>query len=105
MATKEGGGSKETGTMRAWKNLAGRVEAQAALVKKKEAYIQQLTDQAASAATGDPDKKMLETSIKAFQLDLAADIDALKGLSHDTDALKVALDAVSYTHLTLPTKA
>ena len=92
MATKEGGGSKETATMRAWKNLAGRVEAQAALVKKKEAYIQQLTDQAASAATGDPDKKMLETSIKAFQLDLAADIDALKGLSHDTDALKAALD-------------
>ena len=35
---------------------------------------------------------MMETSIKAFQLDLEADVDALKGLSQDTDALKAALD-------------
>ena len=92
MATAEGGGSRESATMQAWKSLAGRVEAQALLVKKKEAYLQQLVDQAASAAAGDPDRKMMETSIKAFQLDLEADVDALKGLSQDTDALKAALD-------------
>ena len=92
MATAEGGGSRESATMQAWKSLAGRVEAQALLVKKKEAYLQQLVDQAASAAAGDPDRKMMETSIKAFQLDLEADVGALKGLSQDTDALKAALD-------------
>ena len=88
MATKE-----DSAAVVALKSLVDRVQMYRDLIDKKCGKVEELKEEMA-LARDETEKKDIFTTIKALEYDMTEDVNMLRGLENDTQAIKTSLDGM-----------